>query len=48
MNQLLVTFYDGSTNTYKSDILSDPYSIAYDPSVVEVVNLHTMTVLYAA
>ena len=45
---VLVTFYDGSTQTYHSDILNDPISIAYDPSVVEVVDLSTMTVLYAA
>ena len=45
---VLVTFYDGSTQTYHSDILKDTISIAYDPSVVEVVDLSTMTVLYAA
>ena len=48
MNQILVTFYDGSTQTYRSEILKDPLSIAYDPSVVEVVDLNTFTVLYAA
>ena len=45
---ILVTFYDGSTQTYRSEILSDPLSIAYDPSVVEVVDMDTFTVLYAA
>ena len=45
---VLVTFYDGSTQTYHSKILNDPVSIAYDPSVVEVVDLDTATVLYAA
>ena len=48
MNQILVTFYDGSTQTYRSEILNDPLSIAYDPSVVEVIDLNTFTVLYAA
>jgi len=45
---ILVTFYDGTTQTYRSEILNDPISIAYDPSVVEIVDLRTMTVLYAA
>ena len=44
---ILVTFYDGSTQTYRSEVLNDPTSIAYDPSVVEVVDLNTMTVLWA-
>lgn len=47
MKQILVTFYDGSTQTYRSEVLNDPASIAYDPSVVEVVDLNTMTVLWA-
>ena len=45
---ILVTFYDGSTQTYHSEILNDPVSIAYDPAVVEVVDLDTSTVLWAA
>lgn len=45
---VLVTFYDGSTQTYHSEILNDPLSIAYDPSVVEIVDLSSMTVLWAA
>lgn len=45
---ILVTFYDGTTKTYHSEILNDPTSIAHDPAVVEVVDLQTMTVLYAA
>lgn len=45
---VLVTFYDGSTQTYRSEILNDPLSIAYDPSVVEIVDLSSMTVLWAA
>ena len=45
---VLVTFYDGSTQTYCSEILKDPLSIAYDPSVVEVIDMDTFTVLYAA
>ena len=45
---ILVTFYDGSTQTYRSEIMNDPYSIAYDPSVVEIVDLDTYTVLWAA
>ena len=48
MKQILITFYDGSTQTYRSEILTDPRSIAYDPSVVEIVDLSTMTVLWAA
>ena len=48
MDKLLVTFYDGSTQTYRSEILNDPRSIAYDPSVVEIVDLQTMTVVWAA
>ena len=46
--QILVTFYDGSTQTYHTEILNDPLSIAFDPSVVEVVDLSTYTVLYVA
>jgi hypothetical protein len=46
--RILVTFYDGTTKTYYEEILDDPLSIAYDPSVVEVVDLQTHTVLYAA
>lgn len=46
--EIMVTFYDGSTQTYHAEILNDPLSIAYDPSVVEVVDLNTFTVLYAA
>ena len=45
---ILVTFYDGTTKTYHTQILADPTSIAYDPAVVEIVDLQTMTVLYAA
>lgn len=45
---LLVTFYDGSSQTYRSEILNDPNSIAYDPSVVEVIDMNTFTVLWAA
>ena len=45
---LLVTFYDGSSQTYKSEIINDPLSIVYDPAVVEVVDLDTSTVLWAA
>lgn len=45
---IMVTFYDGSTQTYRSEILNDPVSIAYDPSVVEVVDMNTFTVLWAA
>lgn len=48
MNQILVTFYDGSSQTYHTEILNDPNSIAHDPSVVEIVDLQTMTVLWAA
>lgn len=46
--EIMVTFYDGSTQTYRAEILDDPLSIAYDPSVVEVVDMNTFTVLYAA
>ncbi len=45
---LLVTFYDGSSHTYRSEILNDPVSIAYDPAVVEIVDLNTFTVLFVA
>lgn len=45
---ILVTFYDGSTQTYHSEILNDPLSIAFDPSVVEIVDLRTHTVLWCA
>lgn len=45
---ILVTFYDGSSETYHSRVLNDPLSIAYDPSVVEIVDLNTFTVLWAA
>lgn len=45
---ILVTFYDGSNQTYRSEILKDPTSIAYDPAVLEIVDLNTFTVLYAA
>lgn len=45
---ILVTFYDGTTKTYHTQILADPTSITYDQAVVEVVDLQTMTVLYAA
>ena len=45
---ILVTFYDGNTQTYHTEILDDPTSIAYDPAVVEIVDLNTMTVLFAA
>ena len=48
MAKILVTFYDGTSKTYRSEILNDPLSIAFDPSVVEVVDLSTATVLYAA
>lgn len=46
-SEILVTFYDGSTQTYHSEVLNDPTGIAYDPSVVEVVDLNTMTVLWS-
>ena len=45
---ILVTFYDGTTQTYRSEILADQTSIAHDPAVVEIVDLATMTVLFAA
>ena len=45
---ILVTFYDGKSQTYRSEILNDPTSIAHDPAVVEIVDLETMTVLFAA
>lgn len=45
---ILVTFYDGTTKTYHTQILADHTSIAYDPAVVEIIDLQTMTVLYAA
>ena len=45
---IMITFYDGSTQTYHSEILNDPGSIVYDPSVVEVIDLSTHTVLWAA
>ena len=45
---ILVTFYDGTTQTYRSEILNDPTSIAHDPAVIEIVDLQTMTVLFAA
>ena len=45
---ILVTFYDGKTQTYNSRILDDQNSIAHDPAVVEIVDLQTMTVLFAA
>ena len=44
---ILVTFYDGTTQTYHTEILNDPTSIAHDPAVVEIVDLQTMTVLFA-
>ncbi len=45
---ILVTFYDGKSQTYSTEILADQTSIAHDPAVVEIVDLATMTVLFAA
>ena len=44
---LLITFYDDTTATYHEEILNDPLSIAYDPSVVEIVDLNTGDVLFS-
>ena len=48
MRKIMITFYDGTTDSYHEEILIDPLSIAFDPSVVEIVDLTTHTVLYSA
>lgn len=53
LHKILVTFYDGETDQYKTAkyttaIMHGPYGLQYDPSVVEVVDLETYEVLYSA